>query len=677
MVVRGAREETRAEALGLLEGLGDDAVAWVSREEDVRFVHAEGARSLLGRAFDAVVIDLHDGLDADVLGQCQGLVWGGGCLVLRMPEAPPPQPALVTYPFSEADVGTRFWRRLERGLGPCALAPILSVAPLRDGRPTPAENEARCRPAVTSLRSVIAPAAHDASGTASQRALTERLAETFTSETPALAAILADRGRGKSSALGLALKEALSRRPLQVALTAPSAEAALEVLRFAPEGAVGFVPLFELARGAERFDVIVVDEAAQLPVPLLTRLVRRHPRAHIAFASTVHGYEGTGRGFSLRFLAWAEEQPRPLLRFTLEEPIRWAAGDPLERTFFDILALDAEPAHLDEVDLGELEHVVFDRDRLAENPRTLRELFGLLVQAHYRTTPSDLHRLLDAPNLAVHALLHRGQVVAATLVAMEGGLSPELSSALARGATRIRGHALADTLVCHSSRPDAGPLSMVRSVRIAVHPELRRHGLASTLVEHVHRTYAPDLFGTLFGATPEVLRFRRSLGYELVRVGVSRGARTGEPAAVMVRAVSPRAVSLVSELRGELARELPLSLELLELEGELSPALKSALSADLPAAPPLTDDALRSAVKSYLEGPRPYESAAFALTRFVEENAGALAELGAQDRALIDARIRERRAWAEAAVAAGYPSVPAAMRALRRALRALAAQIRR
>ena len=329
------------------------------------------------------------------------------------------------------------------------------------------------------------------------------------------------------------------------------------------------------------------------------------------------------------------------------------------------------------MDLGELEHVVFDRDRLAENPRTLRELFGLLVQAHYRTTPSDLHRLLDAPNLAVHALLHRGQVVAATLVAMEGGLSPELSSALARGATRIRGHALADTLVCHSSRPDAGPLSMVRSVRIAVHPELRRHGLASTLVEHVHRTYAPDLFGTLFGATPEVLRFRRSLGYELVRVGVSRGARTGEPAAVMVRAVSPRAVSLVSELRGELARELPLSLELLELEGELSPALKSALSADLPAAPPLTDDTLRSAVKSYLEGPRPYESAAFALTRFVEENAGALAELGAQDRALIDARIRERRAWAEAAVAAGYPSVPAAMRALRRALRALAAQIRR
>lgn len=649
MLLRGSREATRAEALRVLEKLTDDEVAWVSRsvEKAVRFVHAESARSLLGRAFDVVVIDLHEGLDADVLGQCQGLVWGGGCLVLRMPESAPPQHALVTYPFTTADVGDRFWRRLERGLARCEPAPIAPLEPVPD---------------------------LEADGTPSQRALIERLAQTFTSEAPVLAAILADRGRGKSSALGLALKEALARRPLRVALTAPSSDAALEVLRFAPEGALGFVPLLELVRGTEDYDVIVVDEAAQLPVPLLMRLVRRHPRAHIAFASTVHGYEGTGRGFSLRFLAWAEEEPRPLLHLTLDEPIRWEADDPLERIVYDVLALDAEPAHeVGELEGSELMHVIFDRERLAEDERTLRELFGLLVQAHYRTTPSDLHRLLDAPNLAVHALMHRGHVVAATLVAMEGGLSPALSSDLARGATRIRGHALADTLVCHSSRPDAGPLSMVRSVRIAAHPALRRHGLASLLVEHVHRTYAPDLFGTLFGATPELLRFRRSLGYELVRVGVSRGARTGEPAAVMVRAVSPRARELVGDLRAELARELPLQLELLDLEGELTPELPSALSAGLPSAPPLGDAEVRATVKSYVEGPRPYESVAFALTRFVEENAGALAELSAQDRALIEARIRDRKAWAVAADAAGFPSVPAAMRALRRAMRALAA----
>jgi hypothetical protein len=142
----------------------------------------------------------------------------------------------------------------------------------------------------------------------------------------------------------------------------------------------------------------------------------------------------------------------------------------------------------------------------------------------------------------------------------------------------------------------------------------------------------------------------------------------------MVRAVSPRAVALVNDLRIELARELPLQLELLDIEGELSPELRSALSAGLPTAPPLTDAELDATVKSYLEGPRPYESAAFALTRFVEEHAEHLAALSSQDRALIEARVQSRKAWTDAAHASGYPSVPAAMRALRRALRALAAR---
>jgi tRNA(Met) cytidine acetyltransferase len=282
--------------------------------------------------------------------------------------------------------------------------------------------------------------------------------------------------------------------------------------------------------------------------------------------------------------------------------------------------------------------------------------------------------MLDAPNLAVHALSSEGRVVAASIVALEGGLSPEQSEALARGAMRIRGHALAETLVCHSDRPDAGVLSMVRSVRIAVHPDLRRKGVARALVAHVHGAYAPDLFGTLFGATPELLRFRRSVGYELVRVGVSRGARTGEPAAVMVCAVSERARSLVSSLRIELARNLPLQLELLAADGELSvePALTDALSEGLPAPPPIGDEEVRAQVRSYLSGPRPYESAAFALERFVSAQAARLGALDERSRALIEGRVLGRHPWTQVATDAGYPSVPAAMRALRPAIRALA-----
>ena len=405
----------------------------------------------------------------------------------------------------------------------------------------------------------------------------------------------------------------------------------------------------------------------------------RHSAARIAFASTVRGYEGTGRGFVLRFLEWLGQLPRPLEILRLEQPIRWDAGDPLERLVFDALALDAEPpgeafiAAREPVDAERLRHIALDRDALARDERLLRDLFGLLVQAHYRTVPSDLQRLLDAPNLGAQVLLLDGRVVAATLLAQEGGLAADICQRMARGGLRIRGHALPDTLICHAGQRAAGELSMVRSVRIATHPALRRRGLARRLVAQVHGTCDCDLFGTIFGATPQLLRFRRALGYQLVRLGSSLGARSGEPAAVMLRPVSAAAQALVARLRGRLARELPLQLELLRAEAELDPALVRELAADLPPALPLGERERQGIVDDYLFGPCHYEAAAFALERTVEVLSAGLDELDPLSVALIRARVLRRRGWARVAREAGLPSVHAAQRALKRALRALVA----
>jgi tRNA(Met) cytidine acetyltransferase len=325
--------------------------------------------------------------------------------------------------------------------------------------------------------------------------------------------------------------------------------------------------------------------------------------------------------------------------------------------------------------------VVLDRDALAADESLLRRLWGLLVHAHYRTTPGDLHRLLDAPNLAVHAVVDDGAVVGACLVAREGALPAARCAALARGEDRLRGHALADTLITHAARPDAGTLPMLRSVRIAVHPAARRRHVARQLVDHVHATAGVALFGTMFGATAPLVRFRQACGYVVVRVGVGRGARSGEPAVVMVRPGSAAgagthaaARTLVDELRAELARDLPLQLRLIDADGgpRLDDALVHALGDGLGAAEPLRDEAIAVRVRRYLAGPQPAEAAVAALAAFVArvDDAGGLRGGCLTDREalLVRGRLLQHRPWAEVAAWAGYPTTARAMRALRPAV---------
>lgn len=686
MAPRGTPEETRTEAAKVVARLDPARVLWVdghgASEADGVKVEAR-----LGHSFDAVVIDLHGGCDPEVLGICHGFVRGGGALVLRMqPEGELPRDLrvrLAVPPYPTEAVGLGFQRRFARLVA-------ASAEPSR----------------------VLAPSGFVEVGTPDQRVVVEALIRRWSKEAPSWTVLVADRGRGKSAALGLALR-AVAKGAW---VTAAEATQTDEVRGF---GAVPFVALEALLEGAMSedpgrcADIIVIDEAAALPVPVLKQLVLAYPRAHFAWATTVRGYEGTGRGFALRFLPWLEARAREseiqadaerardsetmgserLVTLTMKAPIRWAEDDPLEDFVFRALALDAEPVALpvalvDEeggaplarvepggTSVATMEVSTLERERLAEpaGETDLRDLFGLLVHAHYRTTPSDLWRMIDAPNLAVHAVRSGGRVIATSLVAREGGLDATQCEAIHRGQGRVRAHAMADALVAHLGHRDAGQLRMIRSVRVATHPELRRAGLGRTLVEHVHATYHDevDLFGTLFGATPELLAFRHSLGYRVVRVSASRGARTGEPSVLMLRPVTGRAELLFATLRAELARDLATQLSLLEAELVLDPALRAALSFELP--PPATFDAASAlaTTRDYVNSPRTFESVALAVRLTLEAHPATLDALPAPLRALLTARALEGRTWAEARRRSGLPSIAAAMRAMRRAVRAV------
>ena len=120
---------------------------------------------------------------------------------------------------------------------------------------------------------------------------------------------------------------------------------------------------------------------------LLQSIVAQHPNSRIAFSSTARGYEGTGRGFALRFLDWLRQQERPVRELSLKQPIRWAPDDPLEAAIYDALLLDAQAASVpSDFERDAVEHVALDRDALMTDGEHYN-YFGLLVHAHYRTTP--------------------------------------------------------------------------------------------------------------------------------------------------------------------------------------------------------------------------------------------------------------------------------------------------
>ncbi|MBK1727728.1 tRNA(Met) cytidine acetyltransferase TmcA domain-containing protein, partial [Halorhodospira neutriphila] len=396
----------------------------------------------------------------DALAAAAGSIRGGGLLVLLTPALAdwPGAPdaaldRLIPAGRGRGEAGARFVERLIGCLrsapgieryGPDDAPPSLVPGPPAAAGP---EHGYGCR-------------------SADQRNAVEAVVGVVTGHRRRPAVLSADRGRGKSAALGIAAGELLRRgRVRRVSVTAPSLTAAEPVLEHAAAYAAGTfadrrtvrIGAGELAfrepeavlerAGAD--ELVLVDEAAGLPVALLTALLRGAPR--IAFATTVHGYEGTGRGFDLRFRAVLDAETPQWRAVRLDTPIRWAPGDPLEAWLARALLLDADPGEPDPPGPDDALRVeALDRDALAADEPRLRQLFGLLVSAHYRTRPLDLRQLLDAPGIHLLGAVCGGECLGVALAAEEGGLDAETARQVWAGRRRPQGHLLPQMLATHA-----------------------------------------------------------------------------------------------------------------------------------------------------------------------------------------------------------------------------------
>lgn len=360
------------------------------------------------------------------------------------------------------------------------------------------------------------------------------------------AVLTAARGRGKSALAGM-----LAKQQGNCLVTAPAKVSTAVLARFAGEKFHFMAPDAILAcNDSQPFDWLIVDEAAAIPAPLLQQLVARFPR--VLLTTTVQGYEGTGRGFMLKFCAGLAR----VRYFTLDEPIRWARQDPLE-TLVD-QALLFEDAALPRAARGNRISRCEQQAWLTQ-PERLAAAYRLLASAHYRTSPLDLRRMMDAPGMQFWLAGEAPALQGALWLVEEGGLSAALAQAVWAGTRRPRGNLVAQSLAAHAGFPSAATLRSRRISRIAVAAEQRRQGTGQALVEAaVASAQGCDYLSVSFGYTEALRAFWRACGFSLVRIGSQREASSGCYAAMAIRALSPEGDALLRLATQRLARDWPL-----------------------------------------------------------------------------------------------------------------------
>lgn len=347
-------------------------------------------------------------------------------------------------------------------------------------------------------------------------------------------------------------------------------------------------------------ELVAIDEAAAIPLPVVKQLLGPYV---VFMASTVNGYEGTGRALSLKLLSQLRQQQgqqiqqaaaqasdnisgskhgkkgerklheerwkvaaetarnmtskaRALTEITLNEPIRYGKDDPVEKWMNRLLCLDssesirfggAMPAPRD------CELFIVDRDALfSYHPLAedlLHRIWSLYTAAHYKNAPNDLQMLSDAPAHRLFVLLGPRRAGSTALpdvlcvlqVAFEGKISQQsVQAELSRG-NKASGDLIPWTISQQFNDSRFAQLSGARVVRVATHPDLQSMGYGSRALDLLTAYFEGKI------STESLVNTQQSFGGEssattVQRVDPLRKGKDSAEGALQEEEIAPRTV---------------------------------------------------------------------------------------------------------------------------------------
>lgn len=579
-IKRGIRDANTEDPFELFVGL-----------HDIRYVYYKETDKILGNTYGMCILQDFEAITPNLLARTVETVEGGG-LVLLLLKGMKSLKQLYTMSMdvhsryrTEAhdDVVARFNERFILSLGNCDSCLVvddeLNVLPISGGKnvqplPLPATEVDRVRPEQKELQDIkesladtkpVGPLLALSKTVDQAKALltfVDAISEKTLRNTVTLTAA---RGRGKSAALGVAVAAAIAHGYSNIFITSPSPENLKTLFEFIIKGfdaleymdhvdytilqstnpdynkAIVRINVHRQHRQTIQYiqpqdahvlgqaELLVIDEAAAIPLPLVRKLMGPYL---VFMASTINGYEGTGRSLSLKLIQQLREQSRgaasvngdgvevadkstgkavkdgqkvytggrSLREITLSEPIRYAPGDSVEKWLNRVLCLDATLPKSKMNTQGtphpstcELVHV--NRDTLFSfhpvSEKFLQQMMALYVASHYKNSPNDLQLMSDAPAHQLFVLIppipedanKLPEPLCVIQVALEGRISKKsVLTSLSRG-QRAGGDLIPWLVSQQFQDSEFAGLSGSRVVRIATNPEYLNMGYGSRALE--------------------------------------------------------------------------------------------------------------------------------------------------------------------------------------------------